>query len=350
MLTAAEIDEWNSGQPAAAPVLISVVDLAKVYDVRRGILRRRIGQTRALDRVSLEFRPGEVIGIVGGAGSGKSTLGRILAGREAPSTGAVKMGAEAAPGARAERAISGGVGLLPFSAQRELPRRRTVRSLVARAARRAGATRPAARALALGVLNEVGLDPRIYSALRVSGLADSDVWRVALAVALAEGRRIVVLDDFDSADPAFPVAARGRLIRDLSRRHQVTFVMLGRQLRPLVAIADWIAVLHLGRIIELASSEAIRSGIQHPATRDLAEATAPQLEPEGDGGPVVPRSDPPGCHFHPHCRFAELICTSFVPAAASVGRDHMIACHMASAGSGHGRAGRGWPHGVVPID
>jgi peptide/nickel transport system ATP-binding protein len=219
--------------------------------------------------------------------------------------------------------------------------------MVAKAARRGGVARPAARALALGILKHVGLDPHVYGALRVSGLADADVWRVALAAALAQGRRVVVLDDFDSADPAFPVAARGRLIRELGRRHQVTFVLISRQVQPLVAIVDRFVVMHLGRIIEMAVSQEICSGVQHPATRDLAEAAAVQLGLEGHAGPAVPRVDPPGCHFHPHCRYAELVCTSSVPEAVVVGRDHVIACHMASIGSGHGRAGRGLPRGGI---
>jgi peptide/nickel transport system ATP-binding protein len=348
MLTATEIAEWNGGEPAALPIAVAWAELTRTFDTRTGFWRRRGARVPALDGVSGVLLQGETVAIIGPPGAGKSTLVRLLAGLEPRDGGSItfpNVPAERSSWSRRRRPRA--VQLVSCPAKPALHPRRTGLQIVTKAARRRGLGRRAAAAVASECLASAGLGT-VAQMLPSHALDQIDALRVGIARALALAPRVLVLDNVDGLDAALPLVAVGRLVEDIKRRGQVTIVVAGRSMSPLLATCERIMVMYAGRIVEVGPALMVRRQPRHPVTAEIIDQSGNpvvcELKSTGSERSPAEHAEPvTGCRFHRDCRFAEVVCTTRPPAAVRISDGHHVACHMVSAASGHTRFGRSLP-------
>jgi peptide/nickel transport system ATP-binding protein len=267
----------------------------KTFRVRAG--RGRRARLAALRRVSLDVRAGEAVAIVGESGSGKSTLLRVLAGLETHERGDV------AVGTRPQMVFQdAGASLTPWLTVGELleERLRTERPAVAKADR---------RERALAALDRVGLPAAVHDA-RAGELSGGQRQRVALARAVVVPPDVLLCDEPTSALDVSLAATVLNLLQSLRRELGIAVLLVTHDLSVARIVADRIAVMYLGRIVEIGAAEELIRAPKHPYTKALLAAVpdfgvAPALL---DGEPASPLSPPSGCAFHPRCPLAEAAC------------------------------------------
>jgi peptide/nickel transport system ATP-binding protein len=310
----------------------------------------------ALDRVSLTVPEGTVVGLVGESGSGKSTLARAAAGLVPLSGGRIRLdGADPPrPGRRPLQMVFQD----PYGS---LDPRMTVADSVAEALPGRPA-RAARRVEVRRLLELVDLDPDRAGELP-SGLSGGQRQRVALARALAARPRFLLADEITSSLDASVQGAILNLVRDLRRRLGFGMLVISHNLAVVRYLSDVIAVMYLGRIVEIGPAAELLAGARHPYTRTLL-AAAPRLgdrlkeRPEAQPGrsspglsggaaadrldpdPPDPHHPPPGCHFHGRCPVGPLvhpereICATTDPYPDAARRPHRVACHFADHNGG----------------
>jgi peptide/nickel transport system ATP-binding protein len=209
-----------------------------------------------------------------------------------------------------------------------------------------GKRKPAAREIAEGMLNKVGLDPDLFGPRYPHELSGGQKQRVNIARALAIEPRMVILDEPVSALDKSVEAQVLNLLRSLKRQFNLTYVFISHDLSVVRYISDRVLVMYLGRVVELGPVDSIFERPLHPYTRALL-ASQPSMdparriaEPPITGDPPNPIDPPQGCRFHTRCPFAEALCSTRDPALSPWGGDaHIAACHMLGPGSRHSRAG-----------
>jgi peptide/nickel transport system ATP-binding protein len=312
--------------------ILSVEEVEKRYRVGRGIFTTK-RDLLAVAGVSLAIPRGEVLGLVGESGCGKSTLARLVLGLEAPSAGAVRIdGRPVASLGRLERArLVQPVFQDPYSS---LNPRRTVgailtQPLVVHGEGNAVQRRDRMREM----LGLVGLAPRHEQAYP-NQLSGGQRQRVAIARALMLRPALVVCDEPTSALDVSVQAQILNLLMELREKLGLTYLFISHNLAVVQLIATRVAVMYLGRIVELGEAEAVLGTAAHPYTRALmASALAPRPGrglPEtrlGAGFPD-PLAPPPGCAFHPRCPFAVDRCRVERPELRMRGGGDLAACHL----------------------
>ncbi|MFF0612324.1 dipeptide ABC transporter ATP-binding protein [Nocardia tengchongensis] len=279
-------------EPAAAAVTLQ--DVTKTFAV--GGIRRRT-TLHALRRVSLTVASGESVALVGESGCGKSTLLRVIAGLEQASSGTVTL----ADGQRPQMVFQdAGASLTPWMSVGELISERLLRSGLSRAERRQAVEES---------LRRVGLIPEVAEA-RADQLSGGQRQRVSLARATVVPPRILLCDEPTSALDVSLAAAVINLIGDLRRGLDMSVVFVTHDLAVARVVADRIAVMYLGRIVEIGTAEQVLGNPVHPYTRALiASIPDPAHSPSAPAGePASPLSPPPGCAFHPRCPIAVPAC------------------------------------------
>jgi oligopeptide/dipeptide ABC transporter ATP-binding protein len=302
----------------------------------RDVLGRARGAVRAVDGVSLAVPQGAVLAIVGESGCGKSTLGRLALRLIEPDAGTVRfMGEDLhALSPRALRARRRDMQLIfqdPFAS---LDPRMTVEDAIAEPLKLHDVVpHGAERARVAELLERVGLRPE--TARRwPHEFSGGQRQRIAIARALASRPKLIIGDEPVSALDVSVQAQVVNLLQELIRELGLTFVLISHDLGVVRHIADLVAVMYLGRIVETGPAAAVFASPRHPYTRALLAAvpghgaTAPPIE--GDvPSPIAP---PAGCRFHTRCPFAEAICRAEEPlltAGAQAGRgQHLAACHL----------------------
>jgi peptide/nickel transport system ATP-binding protein len=313
-------------------VLVSAADVSKTFHME--------GQTiHGLVDVSIEVRAGETLGLVGESGSGKTTLARVLLGLTPPDKGAMlaiegtALPDDARSRTRDQRKALQIVFQNPDSA---LNRRHSIRRLLSRALDKLGGYRGEALATRLrALLTEVRLAER-YLPMRPAQLSGGLKQRVAIARAFAGDPKIVVCDEPTSALDVSVQAAILNLLNDLQRREQVSYLFISHDLGVVRYLSDRIAVLYLGRIMEIGSAEQVFNAPHHPYTEALLSAV-PTLETNGAArerirleGEIPSAANPPtGCVFHTRCpRFLGDVCVNTEPPLAEAEPGHSIRCHI----------------------
>jgi oligopeptide/dipeptide ABC transporter ATP-binding protein len=309
--------------------LLELDGLVKRFPVRDA-LGRRAGAVHAVDGVSLSVAQGEVLAIVGESGCGKSTLGRLMLNLITPDAGSVRFAGEdlvtLSPAAlRARRRDMQLIFQDPFAS---LDPRMTVEQAVAeplRLHRIVPRDREGARVADL--LARVGLRPELARRWPHE-FSGGQRQRIAIARALASQPKLIVGDEPVSALDVSVQAQVVNLLSDLIRDLGLTFVLISHDLGVVRHVADRVAVMYLGRIVEEGPAEAVLSAPKHPYTRALLAAVpghgtkAPPIE--GDvPSPIAP---PPGCRFHTRCPFAEPACRETSPDLTAP--PHRVACHL----------------------
>ncbi|MDJ0388233.1 ATP-binding cassette domain-containing protein [Roseomonas sp. E05] len=318
----------------SAPIL-ELSGLVKHFPVRDALGRMR-GAVHAVDGVALSVAEGEVLAIVGESGCGKSTLGRLMLRLIAPDAGTVRfagedLGALSPAVLRTRRRDMQLIFQDPFAS---LDPRMTVEQAIAEPLllhRLVPRAEVPGRVAAL--LQRVGLRPELARRWPHE-FSGGQRQRVAIARALASGPRLVVGDEPVSALDVSVQAQVVNLLQDLIRELGLTFVLISHDLAVVRHIADRVAVMYLGQIVELGPAAEVFGDPRHPYTRALLAAVPGQ----GAGGAAAPLqgdmpspiAPPAACRFHTRCPFAQAICRSEVPALAEAGGNlaHQAACHF----------------------
>jgi peptide/nickel transport system ATP-binding protein len=315
---------------AQAPVLIDAAGVSKTF--------KNAGETvYGLVDVNLELRAGETLGLVGESGSGKTTFARVLVGLTSPDGGAtITLDGDALPAlaTKRSRAQQKALQIVFQNPDSALNRRHSVRRLLSRALSRLGGYRGDALLERLRTLiSEVRLSDRHLS-MRPVQLSGGLKQRVAIARAFAGDPRIVVCDEPTSALDVSVQAAILNLLNDLQRREDVSYLFISHDLGVVRYLSDRIAVLYLGRVMEIGPAEVVFSGPQHPYTEALLSAV-PTLEDTAKQrirleGEIPSAANPPsGCVFHTRCpRYLGDICNTTEPPLREDGDGHAIKCHI----------------------
>jgi peptide/nickel transport system ATP-binding protein len=334
----------------AAPSSLRDTDNDRVHDAGRNIQVLRaenVSKTfhvagtalRAVDDVSLELAKGETLGLVGESGSGKTTLARLLLGLTTPDEGSViELDGTPLP-ARVTRRNDEQVKSLQIVFQNPdsaLNRAHSVKHLIGRALSRLGALRGQAHDARLSALTAAVRLPDRYLGVRTRQLSGGLKQRVAIARAFAGDPRVVVCDEPTSALDVSVQAAILNLLADLQRVHGVSYVFISHDLHVVRYLSDRIAVLYLGRLMEIGSAAAVFDGPHHPYTEALLSAV-PTLDSKARGvqrirleGEMPSAAAPPsGCVFHTRCpRRIGAICEQQDPPMQDAGEGHRIRCHI----------------------
>jgi peptide/nickel transport system ATP-binding protein len=314
--------------------LIEARELARVYQLRRGPFAAPT-PVRAVDGVSLTVMPGETLGIVGESGSGKSTLGRMLLGIDPAEGGIVRFEGRAMPPLRTAewRALRAKMQLVYQDPLAALDRRLSIAAQIAEPLEihRIGSKEERSKRV-MELMEAVGL--RADQAGRFPHeLSGGQRQRAVIARALASGPKLLVCDEPVSALDVSIQAQVVNMLRNLQEENGIAMVFISHDLKVVRNVADRVAVMYLGRIVEEASSDVIFRSPRHPYTRALVSSVPiPGTPLEGriilQGEPPNPAARPSGCAFHPRCALAQDICRKTTPRLEQIEPGRMTACHV----------------------
>ena len=322
-------------------IVMTVENLAIDFDVARSLAQLFQGaprhHLRAVDRVSFEVRRFETLGLVGESGCGKTTLGRALLRLYRPSAGRIEfLGQDLASLGRGElRALRSNMQMVFQDPYSSLNPRMTVGQTIGEVLKFHKLCAPRESAAEVGkLLDLVGLSGAM--AKRYPGtLSGGQRQRVGLARALAVRPSFIVLDEPVAALDVSIQAQILNLLKDLSAELGLTMLFIAHELSVVRHMSNRLAVMYLGKIVEIGEAEAIFSGPSHPYTQGLMKSV-PRLIPERRHRDAVLKGDvpsplnvPSGCRFHPRCPLARDICRSDEPQLNQLGGEHASACHFA---------------------
>ena len=312
-------------------------DVKTHFPVEHGLVfRKRVGTVRAVDGVSLALRQGEILGLVGESGCGKSTLGRTILQLLPASEGTVVLGGRSLTALRGAelRSARADFQMIFQDPYASLNPRMTVFDTLAEAIRAHHAV-PASElpARVAALMEKVGLAPR-YQRKYPHEFSGGQRQRIAIARALAVEPKLIVADEPVSALDVSIQAQIINLLAKLSREMGLTLVFISHDLSVVRHIADRIAVMYLGKIVELGPAAAVFDQPLHPYTQALVSAV-PVPDPAREklrqrvvlaGDPPSPLNPPSGCAFHPRCRFAVEACKATGPALEEISPGRDVAC------------------------
>jgi peptide/nickel transport system ATP-binding protein len=310
--------------------LLSIKDL--VVNFKRG--RRTV---HAVSGVSVDVMPGETLGVVGESGCGKTSLGRAVVQIQAVSAGSVHfegVDLSSLSGATLRRARTG-IQMIFQDPVSSLNPRRPVRDLVAEPLDIWKTERGEARLRKVRqMLHDVGLDPDLCEARFPHQLSGGQCQRVSIARALVMRPKLLVCDEIVSSLDVSVQAQILNLLEDLKAHYGLTIIFIAHDLAVIKNVSDRVAVMYLGRLCELASSDQLYASPTHPYTRALL-AAASSFDPRPPGHPSVisgePASafDPPsGCRFRTRCPYAQDRCATERPELRELAPGHHVACHF----------------------
>jgi oligopeptide/dipeptide ABC transporter ATP-binding protein len=320
---------------SAAP-LVEAVDLVKHFPARPDVLGRPRAWVKAVDGVSLTIAPGETLALVGESGCGKSTVGRLLLRLIEPSAGRVRfMGSELHElDASALRAVRRHMQIIFQDPYGSLNPHMTVGQTLAEPLGVHGIVAPAAR------------EQRVFELLRLVGLRPAHAQRyphefsggqrqrIGIARALAAGPKLIVCDEPVSALDVSVQAQVLNLLADLQRQFGLSYLFIAHDLAVVRQVASRVAVMYLGRIVEVAATEDLFAAPRHPYTQALLSAV-PIPDPTARRERVLLEGDvpsalapPPGCRFHTRCPLQRERCRHESPGLEPARPGHGVACHF----------------------
>ncbi len=324
----------------AATPLLKVDKLVKRFPIKGGLLQRNVGAVHAVDGVSFDLKAGETLGVVGESGCGKSTMGRCILRLIEPTSGEVTFQGQSVTAADKDalRALARDMQIIfqdPFAS---LNPRMTVAAIIGEALtiHKLTKTRAEYDARIVHLLETVGLSAdhmRRYPHEFSGGQRQ----RIGIARALAVDPKLLICDEAVSALDVSIQAQVINLLEDLQTQLGLTYIFIAHDLSVVEHISDRVAVMYLGRIVEIASSKALYTNPLHPYTEALLSAVPipdPSIKRKRvplQGDVPSPIHPPSGCHFHTRCPIAKKgLCDVQVPTLKTTGEDHAVACHLRS--------------------
>ncbi|AZQ74890.1 ABC transporter ATP-binding protein [Streptomyces luteoverticillatus] len=315
--------------------LLSVRDLTMTFPGRRS----RSAPVRAVDGVSFDLAPGETLGLVGESGCGKSTTGRMIVRLLEPTSGSIAYDGRDIGRLRQRelKPLRKELQMVFQDPHSSLNPRQTVARIIADPLLVRGASAADARRRAVELMELVGLIPEHVDRYPHE-FSGGQAQRIGIARALATGPRLIVADEPVSALDVSVQAQIVNLIERLRRELGIACLFIAHDLSVVKRVCDRVAVMYLGRIVEIGAKELLYTAPAHPYTRALLSAV-PLPDPAAErtreritllGDPPSPAAPPPGCTFHPRCPAARDICRSEAPALriAVPGEARQVACHF----------------------
>lgn len=323
-------------------VLLEVNKLKKYFPIRKGFLRRVVGHVLAVDDVSFYINEGETLGLVGESGCGKTTTARCILRAIDPTSGQVlfrtRSGEVVDMATQPEeklRQLWGEMQMIFQDPYGSLNPRMTLFDIVGEPL------------LVNGMKNRQERMDRVTELLRLVGLrpeymrryphafSGGERQRIGVARALALNPRLVVADEPVSALDVSVQAQIINLLLELQERLSLTYLFVAHDLSVVKHISDRVAVMYVGKLAETAKTEELFDSPKHPYTAALLSAV-PVPDPRKrmqmiklEGEVANPADPPPGCYFHPRCRFAVDLCSAETPTLREIASDHLVSCHRA---------------------
>lgn len=323
-------------------LLLEVDNLKKHFPIRKGFLRRTVGAVKAVDDVSFFIRGGETLGLVGESGCGKTTTGRVILRAIEPSAGTVRFRDKnmgwvdvLALDKRKLKAIRRNMQMIFQDPYSSLNPRMTLLQIVGEPL------------LVNNVARGKALEDRVAELLRVVGLrpeymvryphafSGGQRQRIGVARALALNPQLIVCDEPVSALDVSIQAQILNLLQDLQAQFHLTYLFIAHDLSVIEHISDRVAVMYVGKLVEMAETEELFLHPLHPYTEALLSAV-PKPDPRFrskrivlEGDVADPSNPPPGCYFHPRCRYAAEVCRTQAPQLREIRPDHFVSCHRA---------------------
>ncbi len=319
--------------------LVEVRELVKHFPIRRGLLQRQVGAVQAVDGVSFDVVQGETLGLVGESGCGKSTTARLLLRLIEPTSGSVKFHGEeiARMKGRRLKELRRGMQMIFQDPYSSLNPRKTVGTIIAEPFaihginKREGERRRTVREL----MDRVGLNPEHYNRYPHE-FSGGQRQRIGVARALALKPQLIVADEPVSALDVSIQAQILNLLRELQRELGITLIFIAHDLSVVRHMCDRVAVMYLGKVVELATSEQLYAHPRMPYTGALMSAVPvpqPRLAAAKKrqilaGDVPSPSNPPPACRFHTRCWKAQEVCRQEAPELEPKEGGNVAACHF----------------------
>ncbi|MFH8368412.1 ABC transporter ATP-binding protein [Streptomyces sp. NPDC018031] len=320
------------------PPLLSVRNVTMAFPGKRA----RSAPVRAVDGVSFDVAAGETLGLVGESGCGKSTTGRLIVRLLEPTTGSLHYDGRDIShlSQRAMKPLRRDLQMVFQDPHSSLNPRQTVARVISDPLLVQGASAAEARKRAVELMELVGLIPEHVDRYPHE-FSGGQAQRIGIARALATGPRLVVADEPVSALDVSVQAQIVNLMERLQRELGLAYLFIAHDLSVVKRVCDRVAVMYLGRIVEIGGKERVYSAPAHPYTRALLSAV-PLPDPVAErareritllGDPPSPAAPPPGCTFHPRCPKAREVCRSEAPPLRITGpsEGRQVACHFPEA-------------------
>ncbi|WP_208680890.1 dipeptide ABC transporter ATP-binding protein [Streptomyces sp. ID38640] len=329
--------ETSADAPSDAEPLLKVRGLVRHFPITKGLLKRQVGAVQAVDGIDFDVRPGETLGVVGESGCGKSTMGRLITRLDEPTGGSIEFqGQDITHLSQGRlRPMRRDVQMIFQDPYGSLNPRHTIGGIVSTPFRLQGVEpEGGVKKEVQRLLELVGLSPEHYNRYPHE-FSGGQRQRIGIARALALKPKLVVADEPVSALDVSIQAQVVNLMDDLQEELGLTYVIIAHDLSVIRHVSDRIAVMYLGKIVELADRKALYETPMHPYTKALLSAVPvpdPKRRTQRDrillkGDVPSPINPPSGCRFRTRCWKATEVCTTTEPPLVALRTGHQVACH-----------------------
>ena len=324
---------------AVSQDILQVQDVKMWFPVTKGLLKRHVADVRAVDGVSFTVKKGQTLGIVGESGSGKSTIGNCVMGNIKATAGSIRFdGIELTQQSQKQmRSIHRRLQMITQNPFASLDPRMKVSDSILEGVRiqKLVKTKDEERDIVGQTLELVGLNPK-FADRYPHEFSGGQRQRISIARALALSPEFIVCDEIVSALDVSIQAQIVNLMMRIQENLKLSYIFIGHDLSVVRHISDQVAVMYLGKIVELTDARELYARPLHPYTQALISAVAipnPRVDRQRErimleGEVPSPINPPKGCHFCTRCKYADQRCREEEPAYVDVGNNHLVACHQ----------------------